>query len=427
MPNRELRLLALLIAGALSAMPGHAQTSSPGATAAPAAAQGAPLKQEQLEQILAPVALYPDPLLAQILMASTYPLEIVEAARWRKANPDPKDKALEDALQQQPWDPSVKSLTAFPQVLQMMNEKLSWTQQLGDAFLADQQGVMRSVQKLRKAAHDQGNLASSKEQNVVVEKESTQTIIKIEPADPQVVYVPSYNPTVVYGTWPYPSYPPYYYYYPGYAPGAAFWTFTAGVIVGGALWGNCNWGRGDIDIDINRQNNFSRTNNTNRNWSHNTEHRRGVSYKDQRTAEKYNRGANARDAQSREQFRGRAESGRSELGQQRLDSGSRPATADRAGAGGRDSVGSRDVDRGAADRAGSRDVGGGRDSAGTRDAGGRDFSGGRQASGFGGADQGRQAHDFSSRGQSSRAGSFSGGGGARAGGRAGGGGRGGRR
>jgi len=398
--------------------------------------------QGQLEQLLAPIALYPDALLAQILMASTYPLEIVEAARWSKANPKVQGKALEDAMQKQAWDPSVKSLTAFPQVLQMMNEKLSWTQQLGDTFLADQKAVMSAVQKLRLAANQQGNLKSSKEQNVVVETGATETIITIEPADPAVVYVPTYNPSVIYGAWAYPAYPPYYYYPPGYVAGAAFWSFTAGVVVGAALWGGCNWRGNNVYINHNNYNNFNRTNiSGNNNWNHNAEHRRGVSYKDQRVAQQYNRGANSRDVQSREQFRGRAEAGRGELGQGGFDRGNQAGTADRGGLGGREpSAGTRDVPR----DAGNRDFGGQRDggprtgtsdlSRGGRDSGGsRDFSGGRQASGFGGADSGRQASDFGSRGASSRqnmssGGSrgFSGGGGGFGGGR-GGGGRGGRR
>lgn len=399
MPIRMPRITAMLLSGVF-ALSGSVIAQTPAGSlppAASAAAQSKELTQAQLEQLLAPVALYPDALLAQILMASTYPLEVVEAARWRKANPSLKEKALDDALMTQPWDESVKSLTTFPPVLEMMNEKLSWTQQLGDAFLADQQRVMSAVQKLRKAANDTGNLKSTKEQVVVVEQAASETIIKIEPADPQVVYVPSYNPTVVYGAWPYPAYPPYPYYPPGYAPGAAFWTFTAGVVVGAALWGNCNWGSGNVEINnnVNRNTNVTGGNRTNvagggqggQKWNHNPDHRRGVSYKDQGVAQKYDRGgASARDAKSREQFRGHAEAGRNDMGQ-RFDSGNRAGTSDRMASGGRDSGG-----RGGA-------------SAGTRDT---SYGGGRQASGFGGADQGRQASDFGSRGQSSRQGASGG-------------------
>ena len=176
--------------------------------------QAAPpaFKPEELEQILAPIALYPDSLLAQIFMASTYPLEIVQADRWAKQNTTLKADALTAALEKQPWDPSVKSLVNFPQVLTMMSEKLDWTQKLGDAFLAQQKEVMATVQTLRKKAVEAGNLKTTKEQQVIVEKE---TII-IQSASPQVVYVPTYNPTVVYGAWPYPAYPPAPYYPPGY-------------------------------------------------------------------------------------------------------------------------------------------------------------------------------------------------------------------
>ena len=163
-------------------------------------------KPEELEQILAPVALYPDSLLAQILMASTYPLEVVQADRWAKQNTTLKGDALTAALEKQPWDPSVKSLVNFPQVLAMMSEKLDWTQKLGDAFLAQQKEVMASVQTLRKRAADAGTLKTTEEQKVIIEQET----IVIQSASPQVVYVPAYNPTVVYGTWAYPSYPPAY-------------------------------------------------------------------------------------------------------------------------------------------------------------------------------------------------------------------------
>ncbi|HEX6733666.1 MAG TPA: DUF3300 domain-containing protein [Azonexus sp.] len=324
--------------------------------------------QGKNEQLVAPIALYPDALVAQILMASTYPLEVVEAARWSKENPKLQGSALESAMQSQNWDPSVKSLTAFPQVLQMMNDKLSWMQQLGDAFLADQKGVMDAIQRLRKAAYDQGNLKSGKELNVRVEPgaTTTETIIRIEPVTSTIVYVPTYDPTYIYGPWPYAAYPPYYYYPPGYYGGAAFWGFTAGVIVGGALWGDCDWHGGDVHIDHHKYNNFNRTNiSGDRKWNHNVDHRRGVGYRDQAVANRFNRpGASTRDMQAREQFRGRG-----------------------------DSVGN------------------------------------RQAGGFGGVDAGNRARDFGNRGAASRGSSFGGGGfgGGGRGGFGGGGGRGGRR
>ena len=165
-------------------------------------------RRSEIEQLVAPIALYPDALVAQILMATTYPLEVVSAARLVKENPGVKDKALEDALQKQSWDPSVKSLAAFPQVLAMLNEKLDMTQKLGDAFLGQQKEVLDAVQRLRAKAQAAGNLKTSKEQTVETAQEAGTTVIKIEPANPQVVYVPTYNPATVYGPWPYPAYPP---------------------------------------------------------------------------------------------------------------------------------------------------------------------------------------------------------------------------
>lgn len=160
-------------------------------------------KQEELDQMLAPIALYPDSLLAQLLMASTYPLEVVQAARWLEQNKDLEDQALADALEKRDWDPSVKSLIQFPDVLSMMNENLDWMMKLGDAFLSQQEDVTNTIQNLRIKAKDTGNLKTTEEQVVKVEKE----VVIIEPASPKVVYVPVYNPTVVYGVWWWPAYP----------------------------------------------------------------------------------------------------------------------------------------------------------------------------------------------------------------------------
>ncbi len=277
-------------------------------------------KQEDLDQILAPIALYPDSLVAQILMASTYPLEVVAASRWVKKNKDLKAEALTAALEKEGWDPSVKSLVNFPQVLDMMNEKLDWTQKLGDAFLAQQKDVMDTIQKLRRKAEAAGNLKTTKEQKVIVEKE---TII-IESASPQVVYVPTYNPVVVYGAWPYPAYPPYSYYPPGYVAGTAAFSFAAGVAVGAAwgyAWGNCNWHGGDVNVNYNQNTNINRNIDRSKyaqrqpgsaqgKWQHNPDHRKGVAYRDQGTGQKYKRGSTNDAIKSRENFRGRAEAGR---------------------------------------------------------------------------------------------------------------------
>ncbi|MEN3363248.1 MAG: hypothetical protein V7606_522 [Burkholderiales bacterium] len=293
---------------AVAQAPAPSSPPQPSASSSSTASGAKAFSQQELEQLLAPVALYPDDLLAQILMASTYPLEVVAAERWVKTNAGLKDKALEDALQQQPWDPSVKSLAYAPQVLTMMSEKIDWTQKLGDAFLAQQKDVMAAAQTLRGKAMAEGTLANSKEQTVATASTNSTTTIKIEPTNPEVVYVPTYNPTAVYGAWPYPAYPPYYYYPPGYVAGGALLTFTTAAVVGGALWGNCNWGRGDVDVNVNKYNNFNRTNISNANWTHKAEHRGAVPYRDKAVAQQYGR-RQATDTASREQFRGRAEAG----------------------------------------------------------------------------------------------------------------------
>jgi hypothetical protein len=231
---------------------------------APAATQQADTQGytvEQLDALLAPIALYPDQLLTQILMASTYPLQVVEAARWVD---DPTNKALTGdaltaALAQQTWDPSIKSLVPFPQVLAMMNGKLDWMQQLGYAMSVQQSAVMASVQRLRLQAQNAGQLKTTSQQVVSTQDQA----IVIAPAQPNVVYVPTYNPTVVYGAWPYPAYPPVYLPPPpGYYLGAALVTglaFGAGVAIAGGLWGwaSPNWGGGNVNVNVNRYNNIN--------------------------------------------------------------------------------------------------------------------------------------------------------------------------
>ena len=329
-------------------------------------------KAEELEQILAPIALYPDSLIAQILMASTYPLEIVNADRWAKQNKDKKGDALAKVLEAQPWDPSVKSLVNFPQVLTMMSEKLDWTQKVGDAFLAQQKDVMGAIQSLRKKAQASGNLKTTKEQVVKVEQE----VIVIEAASPQVVYVPTYDSTVVYGAWPYPAYPPYPVYPPGYVAGRAF-TFAAGVAVGAAwgyAWGGCNWRGGDVDVNVNRNTNIN--NNIDRSkyqgqgqgqgkWQHDASHRGGVAYKDQGTAQKYNKGTGGEGAKSREAYRGK--DGQGAGGASTQQAGARQGGADRGG-----QAGPSTTDRGG------------------------------QQNAFAGADKGSNAKMESNRGQASR-------------------------
>lgn len=260
-------------------------------------------KTPEIEQLVAPIALYPDALVAQMLMASTYPLEVAEAARWSKANPSFTGGELQEAMQQKAWDPSVKSLTAVPQALAMMSENIEWTQKLGDAFLGQRKDVMEAIQRLRAKAKGAGNLKSSNEQTVKTEQQGDVSVIVIEPTNPEVIYVPAYNPTVVYGAWPYPTYVPYYYHPPGYTAGAVALSFSVGVMVGSAMWGGANWGSSNVYINNTRYNNFNRTNVQNANWQHNPEHRRGAQYRD---AADYSGGQRA-DIESREAYRGRVD------------------------------------------------------------------------------------------------------------------------
>lgn len=325
---------------------------------APAEAKQAVFNQEQLDQMLAPIALYPDPLLAQVLMASTYPGEVTEAVAWSKANPKAQGDDAVKQVANQTWDPSVQSLVAFPQVLVVLGQDPVWVQRLGDAFLAQPDDVMAGVQRLRHQAQAAGNLTSNQYQNVTVQaapaaapaaansggsqqapasSSSTSTII-IQPADPQVVYVPTYNPTTTYGTWAYPASPPVYYppspmYYAGTALMAGL-AFGAGVAIIDSVWGDCDWNNGDVDIDVNRYNNINGnnriTNNQNK-WQHNPVHRDGVPYRDNRSRQQYGRqldGANQRaafrgDDAQRAQARDRARSSMDRAGIER------PATSNR--------------------------------------------------------------------------------------------------
>lgn len=206
----------------------YAQTPTspppPESTISPSSAPAQPaadlLKPEQVDALVAPIALYPDALLSQVLIASTYPLEVVEGARWLKSNSNLKDDALKDAVDKQSWDQSIKSLAATPSVLQMMSDKLDWTMKLGDAVLAQQADVMDGIQRLRARADANNKLTTTKQQKVTKTTENNRSVILIEPANPDTIYVPYYDPAVVYGAWPYPAYPPYYWAAPGYVAGA---------------------------------------------------------------------------------------------------------------------------------------------------------------------------------------------------------------
>ncbi len=282
---------------------------------------------EQLEQIAAPVALYPDSLLMQVFMSATYPLEVVEADRWLKKQAGLSGSALEEALKGEDWDPSVKSLCVFPTVLSRMSENLDWTSDMGDAFLGQQAALLDAVQRLRGKAYEAGNLKTTKEQTVTVTEEK---IIVIEPPSPEVVYVPTYYPTVVYGTWPYPT----TYYAPLYVappPGYTAAVFGAGIVVGAALYGGCHWGWGhsEVDIDVDHHYEFERntSNNVQRRenaqgkreqWKHDAEHRRGVNYRNTQVAQKY-AGAGNRPRPSTAEARG--------FGQSDRGAGARPQPA----------------------------------------------------------------------------------------------------
>lgn len=279
-----------------------------------AQAQDATFSEAELDQMMAPIALYPDALLAQILMASTYPADVAEAVKWSKDNPDQDGDAAVEVVQDKSWDPSVMSLVAFPQVLTMMGEQPDWVQNMGDAFLADSETVMDTVQNLRTKAKDEGNLETTEQQKVVVEQpSSTETIIIIEPADPQIIYVPSYNPTIIYGAWWWPHYSPWYYRPYGYGFGTAVVRgigFGIGVGITRALWGGCHWGRGrgSVNINVNKYNNINvgnkiNSNNRNSNWNHNSDNRRGVPYKDQKTRDQFSNKRGGAD--NRQDFRGR--------------------------------------------------------------------------------------------------------------------------
>ncbi len=299
----------------------------------PETARAAPqtFSQAELDQLLAPIALYPDSLLAQILIAATYPLEVVMAERWARENKHLPAEQWNAALAKQPWDASVKALAPFPDVLEMMSRKLDWTQKVGDAFLAQQADVMDTVQRLRKRAHEAGNLKSTEQQKVIAERD----VIRVEPANPAVVYVPVYDPWWVYGPWWWPAYPPYavYPYPPAVAIASGLIWFGVGVAVGafwwGTGWGYWGWHHHACYVNVNR-NVYVRGGYPGpgtgavggawatrpqgaagsvgaaaavQPWRHDPAHRRGVAYRDTATMEKYGR-VNRAAVESRRSFRG---------------------------------------------------------------------------------------------------------------------------
>jgi hypothetical protein len=322
--------------------------SAPGNPAQPAS-QPPPsaelLKPEQLEALVAPIALYPDELLANVLAASTYPLEVVQSDRWLKERKNLKGDALKKEVDKQSWDDSVKALASTPDVISMMSDKIDWTKNLGDAVLAQQADVMDAIQRLRTKAYDSKKLVTTKQQKVSVQTQESKQVIVIESTDPDTIYVPYYDPATVYGTWPYADYPPYYFGYPSYIGAgviAAGLAFGTGWAIGrwGNYWGGgCNWGNRNLYV-----NHYNKINNIGNNWQHNPAHRQGVRYNNANVQQRFGNNNLKAGALNRMDFRGRD-------GQQVLRPGQ-----DRPGAG--DRVGDRAGDR-TGDRAASRDRPGG--------------------------------------------------------------------
>jgi len=393
-------LLVILCTIAIAPGDTMASIASPhSAKAASLQEQAARIPPDQLDSLVAPIALYPDPMLAQALAASTYPLELIQLQQWLTKNPGLKDKALADAVANQPWDPSIQALAGLPEVVKRMADDIQWTTDLGNAFLAQQSDVMDAVQRMRKKAQDNGNLKSTEQQKVETKVIESKSVIVVEQANPQVVYVPSYDPVVVYGPPVYP-YPPIYYPPAGYYAAGIAISFGVGVMMGafwsgGWGWG-CGWG-GNNNININNNNNFNRNSNIggNRNnigggnrpsqqpgrggggrgdsnWKHNPQHRGGAPYGDRGTADRFG-GTTRGDSLSNRQASARQQVGRqggnlpsnrsAGAGASNRASGAGVSNrsggagvSNRAGGGGADRVGSRDVSRGGG---GNRDAFGG--------------------------------------------------------------------
>ena len=443
-----------------TAQPPATTTTTTATSAATITEEATPkISNDQLDSLVAPIALYPDPLLAQTLAASTYPLEVIQLQQWMQNNKTLKDKALADAVAKLPYDPSVQSLAAFPDVVKQLGDHASWMMDLGNAFLAQQSDVMDSVQRMRGKAKGTGNLQTSAQQKVETQTVDNKEVIVIQPADPQVVYVPQYSPTVVYGAAPVYPYP---YAYP---PGYGMLAFGAGIAMGaawGSCWGNCDW-HGGGNVTINNNNNFNKNNinNINRgqgnrpsqgggNWNHNPQHRGGAPYGDRGTADKFGGRARQQPAGGAGNRPGGG-AGAGNIGAGNRPGGgagagniggggaNRPGGGAGAGAGGANRPGG-GAGAGGANRPGggagasTRPSGGGV-GASTRPSGGggsnsignRSVSSGGGGNAFGGGGGGSSARSASSRGGSSMGGGgFSGGGGrSMGGGGHGGGGRGG--
>jgi hypothetical protein len=434
--GRTLMALAFVIAvpaaaaaqNAASPATPSSQAPAPASTPAPAADL---LKPEQLEALVAPIALYPDELLANVLAASTYPLEVVQADRWLKERKSLKGDALKAEVEKQAWDDSVKALAGTADVLTMMSDKLEWTKSLGDAFLAQQPDVMDAIQRLRTKAYDNKKLVTTKQQKVSVQSQEGKQVVVIQQADPQTVYVPYYDPATVYGAWPYASYPPYYFGYPSYiaagvvAAGIAFGTAWAIGRWGNYWGGGCNWGNRNVYVN-------HRTTNINTGWQHNPAHRQGVRYNNTNVQQRFGNNNLKAGVSDRMDFRGRdgnqvlrpsqgAGDRAGDRGDRAGDRGDRPGAGDRAGNRGGDRPGAADRAKGG-DRAGAGDrakggadrAKGGGDRAKAANRGGAaaaNRGGGGNRGGAMNASSGRAAAAASARGRSSMASMPRGGGG----------------
>jgi len=295
----------------------------PGAPAAPE--QTAPISPQQLDDLVAPIALYPDTLLSQILVASTYPLEVVEAQQWLQQNANLKGQALVNAAQKQNWDPSIQALVVFPDVLARLNQDIRWTTDLGNAFLAQQADVMAAVQRLRSQAQANGKLSSTPQQQVTTETQNGQQAIQIQPVDPGVIYVPTYNPEWVWGPPVFGYYPPLF--YPPIGVGFGFYPgIDLGFYFGGGwgLWGGFGWGWGPNwfggGIFLNAGffhrygfRDFHPGFGGSNVWAHDPGHRLGVPYANRGVAARYQGAAGARGGFAG--TRGAAEAPRGAAGQ----------------------------------------------------------------------------------------------------------------
>src|SRR6201981_2145603 len=346
-------VIALIPGDTLAYMPPPQQAASSTSTSQ---TQSAKIPPDQLDSLVAPIALYPDALLAQILAASTYPLEIIQLQQWLTNHKNLKDKALADAVAKESWDPSIQAMAALPDVVNRLANDIKWTTDLGNAFLAQQSDVMDSVQRMRKKAQDKGTLKTTEQQKVETKVVESKQVIVIEQANPEVVYVPSYNPVVVYGPPVYPYYPLYYPGWGYYATGMAI-SFGIGVMMGAFWSGGWGWGCGwgGNNGYINRNNNFNRNTsigggnrhnigggnpnniggtrpsqlpagdrgnpgnrpstlpagreNARSNWQHNPQHRGGAPYRDRATADRFG-GLSRGDSLAKRQTTARQQLGR---------------------------------------------------------------------------------------------------------------------